>query len=137
VERRLSILRWIMVFLTASTLVHYTHNFVEIDEYPKSFIPNWVTQVGVFVTWPVFTAFGIAGYRLYKQGRYSTAHACLITYSFVGWLTLGHFASGNPDIPPFFYATLFTDALGAAAVTAWVVWSIRVLHPARAARPAQ
>jgi hypothetical protein len=74
VGQRLTILRWIMAFLTASTLVHYTHNFVEVDQYPASFIPNWVTQVGVFVTWPVFTAFGIAGYRLYKQGRYRTAH---------------------------------------------------------------
>jgi hypothetical protein len=137
VGQRLTILRGIMVFLTVSTLVHYTHNFVEIDQYPKSFIPNWVTQVGVFVTWPVFTAFGIAGYRLYKQGRYRTAHACLITYSFVGWLTLGHFTAGNPDIPPFFYATLFTDALGAAMVTAWVVWSMRSLDPARSPRVSQ
>ena len=135
--QRLTILRWIMVFLTVSTLVHYTHNFVEVDQYPRSFIPNWVTQVGVFVTWPVFTAFGIAGYRLYREGHYRTAHACLITYSFVGWLTLGHFTSGNPDIPPFFYATLFTDALGAAAVTAWVVWSARVTAPAPTARVSQ
>jgi hypothetical protein len=135
VGQRLTILRWIMAFLTVSTLVHYTHNFVEVDQYPRGFIPNWVTQVGVFVTWPVFTAFGIAGYRLYREGRYRTAHACLITYSFVGWLTLGHFTAGNPDIPPFFYATLFTDALGAAAVSAWVVWSIRTVDPAP--RPSQ
>ena len=133
-ERRLAILRGIIVFTTISTLLHYTHNFVAIDQYPASFIPDVVTQVGVFVTWPVFTAFGIAGYRLYRQGRYSTAHACLITYSFVGWLTLGHFTAGNPDIAPFFYATILTDAIAAAAITAWVVWSARSLAPARAAR---
>ena len=132
-ERRLAILRGIMVFTTISTLVHYTHNFVEIDQYPASFIPDIVTQVGVFVTWPLFTAFGVIGYRLYKQGRYRNAHACLLTYSAVGWLTLGHFTAGNPDIPPFFYATIFTDAIAAAMITGWVWWSMRSLDSTRTA----
>lgn len=126
-DRRLSTLRALIAFTTVSTLLHYTHNFVAIDDYPRSFIPNAVTQVGVFVTWPVFTAFGLVGYRRYKQGRYPTAHAYLITYSFVGWLTLGHFTSGNPDIPAFFYATIFTDAIAAAAITAYVLWSSRTV----------
>ena len=123
-----------MVFTTISTLLHYTHNFVEIDQYPPSFIPDVVTQILVLITWPAFTALGIVGYRLYRAGRYRNAHACLITYSFVGWLTLGHFTSGNPDIAPFFYATIFTDAIAAAMITGWVLWSMRTLEPARTAR---
>lgn len=123
-----------MVFTTISTLLHYTHNFVEIDQYPPSFVPDVVTQVLVLVSWPAFTALGIVGYQLCRDGRYSKAHACLVTYSFVGWLTLGHFTSGNPDIAPFFYATILTDAIAAAAITGWVLWSTRTLASARTAR---
>lgn len=133
-ERRLAILRGIMVFTTVSTLLHYTHNFVAIDQYPDSVIPDIVTQVGVLVTWPLLTAFGIVGYRLVRRGRHRDARAWLIAYSFVGWLTLGHFTEGNPDIPPFFYATIFTDAIAAAAITAWVLWSAWATEDARSAR---
>lgn len=135
VERRLTILKAIIAFTTVSTLLHYTHNLIAIDSYPRSFIPDVVTQVGVGVTWPLFTAFGIAGYRLYAQGRDRTAHVYLLTYSFIGWLTLGHFTAGNPDIPPFFYATIFTDAIAAAAITSFVVWSSRSAGAPPAARP--
>ena len=131
-QRRLRILLGIMAFTTLSTVLHYTHNFVEIDQYPtSSLISSGIVQVGVFVVWPLFTAFGMVGYRLYSQRRYKQAHACLITYSFVGWLTLGHFTSGTPDIPAFWFATIFTDAIAAAAITGFVLWSARSQAPAR------
>jgi hypothetical protein len=36
-----------------------------------------------------------------------------------------HFVQGNPDIPLFFYATIFTDGLAGLAVVGFVVWSVR------------
>src|SRR5215211_5248679 len=128
-------LRWIIAFTTLSTVLHYTHNFVEIDQYPKSDLAsNGVVQVAILLSWPLLTAIGLWGYREYSRGRYRTAHAALLTYSFVGWITLGHFTAGNPDIAPFFYATIFTDAIAAAMITGWVIWSMRTLAPARTAR---
>jgi hypothetical protein len=42
---------------------------------------------------------------------------------------MGHFAYGNPHIPAFFYATLFTDTLTGLAVLGFVLWSANVVEP--------
>jgi hypothetical protein len=137
-QKALTILRWIIAFTMLSTVLHYTHNFVRIDDYPKSDqISNTFIQVAILVSWPLLTAIGLYGYREYARRDYRTAHAALLTYSFIGWITLGHFTSGNPDIPPFFYATIFTDAIAAAALTAFVIWSSRSVATATAARAGQ
>lgn len=134
-DRRLRALRWIIGFTVLSTVLHYTHNFVAIEDYPQASFPsNTVVQIGILVSWPVLTAIGVWGYRQYRERRYRQAHGAIVAYSFLGWLTLGHFTAGNPDIPPFWYATIFTDAIAAAALTGWVVWSSRSGARAPAAR---
>jgi len=133
-ERRLTALRWILGFGIVSTGLHFTHNFVAIDQYPDDLVSGTVVQVAILLFWPLFTGIALYAYRLYGQGRYREAHPLLLAYSFFGLTTLGHFLDGSPDIAPFFYATIFTDAIAAAAITAWVVWSMRSLAPARTAR---
>jgi hypothetical protein len=49
----------------------------------------------------------------------------LVAYAMLGFTTLGHFLGGNPDIPPLFYATLFTDFLAGSALLAFVAWTFR------------
>ena len=134
-DRRLRTLRWIIGFTMLSTVLHYTHNFVAIEDYPQADFPsNAVVQVAIVVSWPLLTAIGLWGYSQYRAGRFKPAHAALLTYSVLGWFTLGHFTQGNPDIPAFWYATIFTDAIAAALLTAWVVRSSRALVDAPAAR---
>jgi hypothetical protein len=136
-DRRVNILRGIIGFTLLSTVLHYTHNFVAIEDYPQTSFPSsTVTQIGVLVVWPVLTLVGLWGYRRYAERDYRRGHAALLTYSFVGWLTLGHFTVGNPDIPAFWYATIFTDAIAAAALTAFVVWSSRAVSAPVGERPA-
>jgi hypothetical protein len=122
--RALSILRWILAASIVSTGLHFTHNFVEIDSYPDDLVSGKVVQVAILVSWPLLTAIGLIGYRLWAEGRYQQAHACLVAYSFLGISTLGHFLDGKPDIPAFFFATIFTDALAGAAVLGFALWSI-------------
>ena len=86
----------------------------------------------VVLFWPVLTAIGLLGYRLYKRGRYYPAHVCLAIYSVTGLSTLAHFLGGTPKIPPFFFATIFTDGLAGLSILAFVVVSAR----GRARRPA-
>ena len=64
-------------------------------------------------------------YRLYAQRRYREAHPLLLAYSFFGLTTLGHFLDGKPDIAPFWFATIFTDALAGLAVLAFTISSMR------------
>jgi hypothetical protein len=117
---RLSALRAILAFSVVSTAAHYAHNFFEIDSYPGGGAGQ---QVLILLSWPALTAIGLYGYRLYARGDARRAHACLLIYSLTGLITPLHFAYGEPDIPPFFDATLFTDFIAGVAVVAFVAWS--------------
>jgi hypothetical protein len=123
---RVPLLKWLIGFSVVSTGLHYTHNFIQIDQYPGGPVSDTTTQVAILVSWPLFTAIGLLGYRLYSQGRYSTAHLCLASYSLLGLTTLGHFLSGNPDIPLLFYVTIFTDGLAGASILAFTIHSARL-----------
>jgi hypothetical protein len=114
-----------------STAIHYTHNFVEIDQYPPSgVVGNGFVQGAILLSWPLLTAIGLIGYRAYARRRYPTAHACLVTYSFLGLVTVGHFLNGVPDIAPVFFATIFTDGLAGLALVAFTAWSAWAPAPA-------
>ena len=123
-------LRVILVFSVLSTAAHYSHNFVEIDSYPGG---GTAQQVLILLSWPLLTAIGLYGYRLYASGRHREAHVCLLIYSLAGLVTPGHFVSGEPDIPAFFYATIFTDFIAGAAIVGFVVWSATRPAPRRPA----
>ncbi len=135
-EHRLTLLRGLIACSILSTGIHFTHNFLYVDEYPQSsWFPNSIVQVAVIITWPALTFSGLRGYRLYREGRYETANLLVGLYAGLGIFTLGHFTAGNPQIPPFFYATIFTDGLAGFALVAFALWSTRaplaVPSPAR------
>jgi hypothetical protein len=123
-------LRLILGFSIVSTALHYTHNFVAVEDYPGS---GTGIQVAILVSWPLLTAIGLYGYRLYTAGRFRDAHRCLLLYAPLGLLTPAHFLSGEPDVPTVFYVTIFTDGLAGLAVVGFVVWS--AARGARAATP--
>ena len=125
---RLQVLRWLIAFAVLSTAAHFTHNFVEIDSYPDSFVSGDVTQVAILVSWPLFTAIGLYGLRLYTRGAYERAHVCLAVYAFMPLTTPGHFLDGSPDIPAVWFATIFTDGLAGLALVAFVFLSARALR---------
>jgi len=113
-------LRLILGFSIVSTAVHYTHNFVAIEDYPGG---GPAIQAAIVLSWPLLTAIGVYGYRLYGEGRFRDAHICLLLYAPLGLLTPAHFLYGEPDVPTVFYLTLFTDALAGLAVVGFVAWS--------------
>lgn len=110
----------ILCFSIVSTAVHYTHNFVAVQDYPGG---GPALQVAIVLSWPLLTAIGLYGYRLYTEGRLREAHICLLLYAPLGLLTPAHFLSGNPDIPAVFYASIFTDGLAGLLVVGFVAWS--------------
>jgi hypothetical protein len=121
-------LRVIIAFNLLSTSVHYTHNFVMAGMYPAVPVvfPTALSyQIGIAIFWPLLTALGLWGYRLYREGSTRRSRPLLVAYAMLGFTTLGHFLGGNPDIPPFFYVTLFTDFLAGSALLAFVAWTLR------------
>ena len=131
---RLQVLRGLIAFAVISTAVHFTHNFVEIDRYPDGLVSGEVVQVAILVSWPLFTAIGLYGLRLYSHRSYERAHVFLLTYAVMPLTTPGHFLDGSPDIPAFWFATIFTDALAGLGLVAFVFLSARALR--RTAAPA-
>jgi hypothetical protein len=129
---RAHVARAILIFGTVSTALHYTHNFVKVDEYPGG--GHTTVRAGIVVLWPLLTAVGWYGLRLYGEGRLYPAHVCLALWSLLGISTLGHFFYGTPDVPPLFFATIFTDGLAGLAMLAFVVVSAR---SARSPQPAR
>jgi hypothetical protein len=73
----------------------------------------------------------VIGYRRYVSRRYWPALAFLLVYWLSGLATMGHFLVGVPDVPVFWFATVFTDTLAAVAVWAFVVWGAVQLGRAR------
>jgi hypothetical protein len=118
-----TVLKAILAFSIASTGLHYSHNFVESDSYPTELIGAEVIEVAILVAWPLLTAVGLLGYRFYQRRRYREAHLCLLAYAPLGLTTPAHFLAGSPDIPSFWYVTIFTDAIAGLAVVAFVAWS--------------
>jgi hypothetical protein len=131
-RRALTLLKALLAASILSTAIHYTHNFVAVNRYPgpgggfHTFI-----RVAIVIAWPLLTAIGLTGYRRYSKGRYSEARVCLMTYSLTGLATIGHFIYGNPHIPAFFYATIFTDTLSGLAILAFVLWSSSAIEKPR------
>ena len=132
---RQAVLKALLIASVVSTGLHFSHNFVQVDSYPQTdLVSNTAVQVAILVSWPLLTAVGLLGYRLYSRGRYAPAYACLGAYSLLGISTLGHFLAGSPDIPAFWYATIFTDGLAGFSIVAFIAWSAQVSAPAPAAR---
>ncbi len=131
-DGQLTVLRAILAFAVLSTGLHFTHNFLEIDQYPEVIIPNAVIEVLIPITWPLYTAIALLGYRWYARGRLRPARVALVAYGLFVMTSLLHFAGGTPDVPPFWLATIFTDGLSGLAVIAFVVWSARLWAAATA-----
>ena len=126
---RLTLLAVLLAVGLVSTAIHYPHNYIEVRHYPQSsFLPIGYegTRLAIAVGWPVLTAIGAFGLWLYRRGSYPAAWACLAVYSLTGISSLAHFIDGSPRIPPFWYATMFTDALAGMAILAFVY--VGVVH---------
>jgi len=117
------------------TLFHFTDNAVFLETYPApEWQGDWFLWV-VILSWPIFTAFGVLGYRYYREGRYSRAHPFLVFYSYAGLVSIGHFLYGSPsDLTTRGVVSVFVDITMGSIVLAVAVWSIVARR--RAAAPA-
>jgi hypothetical protein len=128
-DKGLTPLRVILAFSLLSTTLHYAHNTVRVADYPPlPGVPTLVMGIVVAFGWVLFTTFGWLGYRAYRQGRHYRALAFLLVYSLAGMITLGHFLTGVPQIPPFWFATIFTDTAAGLALWVFLVWAWTTLN---------
>jgi len=126
----LGLLRVLLALAIASTAIHYTHNFVMADMYPALpplFPSPLAFRIGIVTAWPLLTLVGLWAYSEYAHGRLRRAGWAFLVYSIVGISTIGHFLGPAPDIPTFFFVTIFTDFLTGAGI---FLFGIVTLHKA-------
>ena len=128
---------WLRTLLAAAVLssaIHYAHNFVMASMYPPvpPLFPSALSfRIGIAIAWPLLTGVGVWGYGQYVDGRLRQAGWAFVVYSGLGISTIGHFLAPSPDIPPFFFLTIFTDFLTGGAM---LVFGLATLNRDRVLR---
>ena len=117
-----------VVFFTAvaSSLVHYTDNYLAFDRFPNDGVGPSITADSVWIAWIIFTAFGVAGYVLYRRGQIRQGSALLAVYSISGLIGIGHYtASGMSELAWWRHVHIAADFLCGVAVLTFAIWSVR------------
>ena len=125
------------IFFTAvaSSVVHYTDNAVNYADYPQVQSGPDPGAAGVLIAWFAFTAFGIAGYVLYRRGRIMPAALCLAIYSGSGLVGILHYTMPSAGSMPWWrHAHIAVDIACGIAVLAFALWAARRASPATSPR---
>jgi hypothetical protein len=116
-----NVVRFVVAASIVVTVFHFTDNAISIEDYPQ---PGWITVAVVLISWPLFSAVGVAGYLLYRDGQFPLANWLLLAYAFAGISSLGHLLSGSPDeFTTRGLISIFTDGLAGFAVLTVALWS--------------
>ena len=117
-----------IVFFTAvaSSIVHYTDNYLAFERFPNDGVGPSISDDTVWIAWVLFTAVGVAGYLLYRRGQIRQGAALLAVYSVSGLIGLGHYtASGMSELAWWRHVHIWVDIVCGVAVLTFAVWSVR------------
>jgi hypothetical protein len=122
--RRLTILFGIAV---AVSVVHYVDNYFNYSDFPTTDRLPTPSAGLVGFAWFAFTAAGVLGYALFRQGcRLGAACAFLAYYSLSGLVGLGHYAApGMVHAPWWRQAHVVADIACGIAMLAFAAWAYR------------
>ena len=113
-------MRAVLVASIVVTALHYTDNYISIEDYPQ---PDWIHGETIYITWSLLTLIGIAGYMLFREGRFVPAGLYLLVYSYTGTSSLGHYPyGGTGDFTTKMHLLIWSDALVGFLVADCAVW---------------
>jgi hypothetical protein len=125
----LTVLRVLLTVGIAESFVHYLDNTVRYSDYTGPNPPavtSWIAQWMIPVSWVLFTAVGLLGYRRFRQGRLSEAAAYLAIYSVSGLISIGHYVGISiNDLSAFQNTFVFLDIALGIAVLSFAIWTAR------------
>ena len=107
------------------SIVHYTDNYVNYDDYPQGESLN--PSAGLVVwAWLGFTAAGLSGYLLFRRRASDLALLLLAAYSGSGLIGIGHYlVPGATAMPWWRQLHVSLDIASGIAMFAFVVWAAR------------
>lgn len=110
----------------AVSVVHYTDNYVNYDDYPQGGDLPAPSATLVGLSWFLFTASGALGIWMWRRGRVTAAAAFLTGYSVSGLIGLGHYAApGATDMVWWRQAHVVADICCGIAVFCFAIWAER------------
>jgi hypothetical protein len=129
-EKATRILLGLLAVAFVVSVVHYTDNYVNYDDYPQpgpGDLPAPSAAV-VGAAWFVFTALGILGLWLWFRGRITAAAVALTGYSVSGLIGFGHYAvPGATDMVWWRQTHVVVDILCGIAILSFAIWAARTL----------
>ena len=118
VPRNIRIVRRVFVTALLLSVVHYIDNTIRFEDYTGGKASDgFITRPMIPISWVFFTAAGVAGYRLLKQGNRALGGSLLALYSVSGLIGIGHFTTVSPsDFSAFQNTFIALDFLAGLAV---------------------
>ena len=126
-------LRVVFFAAVAVSVVHYADNYFNYADYPDASdapVPA-PSRTVVGVAWFAFTAFGIAGYLAFRDGRERLGALLLAVYSGSGLVGFGHYSVDMAGQPWWRHAHIVADIALGIAILAFCLLALR--RPAAAA----
>jgi hypothetical protein len=121
---------WVTALLLS--VVHYIDNTVRFDDYTGG-KDGIITQAMIPISWVLFTAAGIAGYRALKAGNRGLGGSLLGVYSVSGLIGIFHYTSVSPGAFSAFQNTFIgLDFLAGLAV---FILAVRIVTTRTVSRP--
>jgi hypothetical protein len=125
-QRATRILLWLFGVAFVVSVVHYTDNYVNYDDYPQpgpdALVDPSAAQIGF--AWFLFTAFGVLGLWLWFRGRITAACVALTGYSVSGLIGFGHYTvSGATDMVWWRQTHVVVDIVCGLAIFGFAVWT--------------
>jgi hypothetical protein len=125
-DHRSRLLQVLLVVAVLESLVHYADNALPYDDFAvddPSVLGGLVKQWVIPVSWVLFTAAAVVGYRRFRQGRFAEAAAWLGAYSVSGLISVLHYTDISPsDLSAFQNTFVFADVVLGVLVLAFAIW---------------
>jgi hypothetical protein len=120
-DRSTKVLRVVLLAVFASSIVHYTDNYVRFDAYAQG-NAGPVSKPLVAVSWFLFTLIGAVGYISYRRQRWAMAAWCIAAYSVSGLISPLHYTLVSPSSYDALQNTfIITDLLAGLAALAFAL----------------
>lgn len=120
-------LRVLLLVAVAVSVLHYVDNYVNYADYPDAsdaLVPA-PSRTLIGLSWFAFTAFGIAGYLAFREGRERFGSLLLAVYSGSGLVGFGHYTVDMGGQPWWRHAHIVADIACGLAILAFCVLALR------------
>ncbi len=125
-RRAVRILSVIFALAVVVSIVHYTDNYVNYQDYPQSETAPNPSAALILAAWFAFTAAGLTGYLLFRRRPSDLALVLLAAYSGSGLVGIGHYlVPGATAMPWWRQAHVCLDIACGIAIFSFAMWTLR------------